>query len=218
MNHAAIFIHIVALDAPHDVSCLTTEEKQRAAAFHHERDRRLWSASRAALRQILGKALGLAPHAVPLVLEKTGKPVLAAPHSYLHFNLTHSGPLALVAIRDDMPVGIDLEPNDRAAVLPECASIFLHPEEMKTRAADPMFLLETWCAKEAILKAAGTGLATDPCSLRLADDFSAVLAPAALAGYHLLRLEHPLLVGHTAFLASPAPFPPRILFPERTRE
>ncbi len=63
--------------------------------------------SRTFLRRVLGRYLQIQPRSVPISHTPNGKPILE--DNSLHFNLSHSGNLIVVAINDRDPVGIDLE-------------------------------------------------------------------------------------------------------------
>ena len=88
-----------------------------------------------------------------------GKPRLA--HGSLHFNLAHSDSLALLAVRQDAPVGVDVEP---VRPLPEAMLIacrwFSAPEIRWIAASDDRdrAFLRCWVCREAFLKATGEGL------------------------------------------------------------
>jgi 4'-phosphopantetheinyl transferase len=149
---------------------LTNEEKSRAARFRFPQDAIHWAACRASLRMILGKTIHLPPQDVPLNYLEFGKPILASPYNFLHFNLSHCASLAAIALSTDGPVGIDLEAKERAPELLECESTFCHPVEilrLSTESAKRSFqLLQIWTAKEAILKALGTGLSFSPVDIQ----------------------------------------------------
>jgi hypothetical protein len=69
-------------------------------------------AARGALRMLLGSYLDVEPHALRFELDPSGKPRLpgACP---IHFNLSHSGSLAVYALTKIGDVGIDVELLDR---------------------------------------------------------------------------------------------------------
>lgn len=193
------------------MDCATTEDLARAARFRFRNDASHWIACRAGLRRILGQALDCAPKAVPLLTSPFGKPVLAPPFDWLHFNLSHCADLALVALSDNGPVGVDVEQRMRAGALSECEMTFCHPDEIKNLPADPIArsaqLLRIWTAKEAVLKAMGTGLSHPPETVHLhfAKSVSTASSDLPLPGIEDLRihaLEHPLLSQHRAALAT----------------
>lgn len=193
-------------------ACLTDEEKVRAGRFKFERDAVHWSACRAGLRKILGPELGVSPAEVPLEISGNGKPRLPVPHGQLHFNLSHCEGLALVALSTGGPVGIDLEPWDRAITLLECESSFCHPSEIEALPAGEKprarQLLRIWTAKEAILKALGTGLTHPPESVTVhfQRDTGTAISDIPLEGIEeltFMELHHPQLEGFQAVLATP---------------
>jgi len=177
-------------------ACLTDDEKSRAARFHFPKDAIHWAACRAALRAILGREIGMDPRAVPLVFSEFGKPLLAPPFDGLHFNLSHCPDLALVALSLDGPVGIDLESLERASDLLECESTFCHPEEIRglptETNARAVQLLRIWTAKEAVLKALGTGLSHPPELVRIV--FGPMEA-TAVSDQGLVGIENQLIQG-----------------------
>lgn len=189
-------------------SCLSAAEREQAGRFRFEKDAIHWRACRAALRHVLGEALGVDAAAVRFDFGEFGKPALCPPWDDLHFNLSHCRDLALIALCRDGTVGVDVEPANRAASLLGCEDAFCHPDEMAAlpggdgpRAAA---LLEIWTAKEALLKALGTGMSLAPQSV------SVVAPPASYAGdsrfrdLRLNRLSDPMLEKHLACLAAPA--------------
>lgn len=120
-------------------------------------------AGRAALRKVLGEYLGLAPAAVPLRSSWKGKLELADHRGPpLHFSVSHSGAMVLVAI-SPRPIGVDLEgPRQLRHALEVAARTFARSElELLARApagTRPRRFLEIWTAKEAVVKASGAGL------------------------------------------------------------
>src|SRR4051812_2321719 len=115
---AQVHVWCAWLDAPGSdnsaaIALLSEAERARAKAFHFAADRRRYVAAHAMLRQVLAGYLAggsaSAVHAAQLkfVQGPSGKPDLA--DGSLQFNLSHSGPLALLAVARDQAVGVDLE-------------------------------------------------------------------------------------------------------------
>jgi 4'-phosphopantetheinyl transferase len=120
-------------------------------------------AGRAALRKVLARYLGLPPAEVPLRSSWSGRLELAELRGPpLHFSVSHSGAMALLAISPQR-VGVDLEgPRQLRHALEVAARTFARSElELLARipsGARPRRFLEIWTAKEAVLKASGAGL------------------------------------------------------------
>ncbi len=191
-------------------SCLSHDEQVRAAKFIRAEDARRWTCYRAALRHLLGAQICIPPTSVEFILNPAGKPELPPPHDGLHFNLSHCDDLAVIAISRECAVGIDIESNKRAMDLIECESTFCHPAEISKLPSEPgtrsSALLERWTAKEAFLKAIGTGLSNPPEGIRVEmDGDSRIAINRDGASLPLIRLRHPSLEHHTAHLCALRP-------------
>lgn len=143
---------------------LSPEERERAARFRTEPDHRRYVLTRARLREVVGRYLDMAPRAVTIVQDARGKPALEARmQDGVHFNCTHAGELALVALAG-APVGIDIEhlrPLNDALELADAQ--FAASERAALRRAPAAersaLFLRCWTHKEAVLKATGAGIA-----------------------------------------------------------
>ena len=143
---------------------LDQTEIARLGRFAKAEHRHTFLVSHALTRKALGKALGCRP--VDICFELTGrnKPVLASPSSArgLHFNLTHTQGLAVVAVGPH-PMGIDaewlarktlnIEVAKRYFTEAECADIQCQPVGYRQRR-----FLTYWTLKEALLKAQAWGI------------------------------------------------------------
>ena len=149
---------------------LSIEELARASRFVFPRDRSRYIAAHAALRQLLTQHLANvsrdAMEPLTLVVGRHGKPALAAP-SRLHFNLSHSREVGVVAISEDAELGVDIEQirpmNDASAMAAsyftaaEQAALVACGTDFGDTARDRAFFI-CWTRKEACLKALGIGL------------------------------------------------------------
>jgi 4'-phosphopantetheinyl transferase len=117
-----------------------------------------------AVRAWLAPQLGCAPQAIGLSRDAHGRPRLAAGHG-IDVGWSHSGAGLLLAAGRGMLVGIDLEferPRPRAL---ELARRFFDAgeadwlEAQADEVARAALFVRLWCAKEAVLKAHGRGLA-----------------------------------------------------------
>ncbi|MGD9549068.1 MAG: 4'-phosphopantetheinyl transferase superfamily protein [Candidatus Krumholzibacteriia bacterium] len=200
------------------VGVLTPAEREAASRFVFPEDARRFTAGRACLRLALGNGLGVAPGSLAFVQGPHGKPGLepgSAPR-LLHFNVSHAGSLAVIAVAADRPVGIDVEWTGREGRTGEIARRMFAPAEtaamdrLKGPAAREAFF-RIWTRKEAVVKALGAGL-THPL-----DGFTVPLDPGGADGEpFLIRLPDGsrLLVwdldlgpGHAGALAAPGPLP-----------
>src|SRR5581483_8134203 len=82
---------------------LSEDEQIRASRFHFERDRNRFIAARGQLREILGRFLEIPPSQIVFSYGERGKPHLADAINgkFLHFNLSHSEGLGLIAVCRD---------------------------------------------------------------------------------------------------------------------
>jgi 4'-phosphopantetheinyl transferase len=154
---------------------LSEAERERAHRIVSERDRQLWGRSRSVLRVLLARYLDIAPEHVPLAVAANGKPCLGRLHDdrhetdgteSLHFNLSHSGELALYALSSSWPVGIDVElahvegrRRDHVAL---ARRVFGEGEAGLLQALAPAArereFLRLWTRYEAALKRIGRGI------------------------------------------------------------
>ena len=142
---------------------LSVEERDRASRFIFAKDTARYVLCRAVLRLGLGWYLGVLPEEVALTTGYRGKPRLSKDSS-LHFNVTHSEDLALIAFTTIGEVGIDAEALCRDVEALEIASAhFTQEEAQRIAAAGSPYeqagrFLRYWTRKEAVLKAAGCGI------------------------------------------------------------
>lgn len=160
------------------VEGLDALETERVSRLRRVDDRDRYLTAHHLARRVLGKYLGCAPsevafdrtcarcgeqHGAPRVTGPAGRTGVAAVSGVSRLlsgtglpsvSLTHSGEIVGVALGRGGPVGLDVEepwPDDREAQLADM---------VRAPGDDPgVGLRELWVAKEAVLKAAGVGLA-----------------------------------------------------------
>jgi 4'-phosphopantetheinyl transferase len=144
---------------------LSIEERERAGKFYFERDRRNWVVAHGILRILLAQYLDTDPRTLRFETNAYGKPLLAAPHSgaNLHFNLSHSGKLALYAFAFGRQVGVDVEYTRSGIDYEELARRYFSRHEYATVQSLPAAQREEafflgWSRKEAYIKARGKGV------------------------------------------------------------
>ena len=163
--------------------CLSVDERSRADRFRFPDDRRRYTVARGTLRYLLSQQFACLPEEISFCYSKYGKPSVepmgsdglttAQPSSQsagdqsagencdFHFNISHSGELALCALGYSRRVGIDIEKlkgiQRLEGMMDRCLSL---REQSNVKASDTPLeaFLTYWTCKEAYLKAIGLGL------------------------------------------------------------
>jgi 4'-phosphopantetheinyl transferase len=168
-----IHIWIVQLDrCPINDSwhLLSANEQNRAGRFRFDVDKARFANGRSALRRILGRYLGAPPKSLRFRYNAHGKPELSESPEAIHFNVTHSREIALIALVRNIPIGVDLEAVRNDLSIGDLAEGVLSRRELERfrstpRDAQQLEFFKTWVVKEAFLKAIGKGLSVAPKSL-----------------------------------------------------
>lgn len=185
---------------------ISPEEQQRANRFHFEEDKESFIFYHGCKRLILSHYLHLPPNAINIAMREKGKPFLV--EKTIHFNLSHTKNLAILAVSKNTEIGVDIEQSKQSNSHLEIAKRFFHPEEYnylkkinsEQLQQEAFFVL--WTSKEAVLKATGEGISSG------LDAFSVhpeLMEQKALAHNHsqhisLVRLATP--AGYVASLAA----------------
>jgi Phosphopantetheinyl transferase len=148
---------------------LSVDEKSRRERFLNEKARQEFVLSHGVLHCMLAKLLRRSLASFEFKAGAQGKPQLAGREQSqaLSFNLTHTENACLIAFGRNCEVGIDAEKNQAMLDVKRLARTYLSLEEysawikMPAERQNAQFL-DFWCAKEALLKAAGCGLAIHP--------------------------------------------------------
>lgn len=182
MTGAAISadVWIWPLDVASPAHWLSEDETARAARFATDTLKQRWAASRAGMRGILGTVLERAPESLVFGAGEHGRPFLEGVDCPYSFNLSHSEGLAALVICEAV-AGVDIE-----RVRPlyrDVADMFFSPAENEAlKAMDEAERAEgfyrCWTAKEAVLKALGSGLSISGKSFTV--DFAGPGAPALI--------------------------------------
>jgi 4'-phosphopantetheinyl transferase len=141
-------------------------ERQKAASIKLEPPRRRFIASRAILRSILSRYLGMLPGEIPFQFNPHGKPYLSLPPGTpdMSFNISHSGGLCLAAVTRSRAVGIDVERMREDIAFEAMARRFFSEEECAAIMSQPPPLQKAafyrcWTRREAYVKARGESMA-----------------------------------------------------------
>jgi phosphopantethiene--protein transferase domain len=164
-------------------STLEADELQRASRFHFEKHRSGFVVARGFLRDVLSRYLETRPEALKFSYGDYGKPALAG---RLHFNLSHSHEVALLAITEDRQVGVDVEHIRADFATEDIARRFFSRSEVESFNRLPTeeqvaAFFKCWTRKEAFIKATGRGFSQP------LDEFDVTLAPEVAAA--LLRVH-----------------------------
>lgn len=144
---------------------LSVGERRRVDRLTSDRRREERIVAYAGLRIVLSRYCGCDPRELKFRRTRAGKPELRANGRdvAVRFNLTHSQGRALIAVARSRNVGVDLEAMHRRHDVLRLARRFLSPQEAALlEQAEPggahALFVRLWVAKEAALKARGTGL------------------------------------------------------------
>lgn len=142
---------------------LSADELAKANRFCFPHLQRRFIVARAVLRQLLAGYLQINPQTVKFAYGDRGKPYLDLEHNHLQFNLAHSQEYALYGFSYNYPLGVDLEYLREMPDAAKIAQRFFTPQEfqlidcLQGKQQQEVFF-KLWTAKEAYLKATGTGL------------------------------------------------------------
>jgi len=145
--------------------CLSADERARVASYRSREAAERYVITRSLARTVLGERLGA--RARDLVLGRTdgGKPTTRG----IHFNISHSGDLILVAISAERDVGVDVERRRPVERVEALVARWFTPAERADLARltasgleQSDAFLQVWSIKEARLKALGVGISGAP--------------------------------------------------------
>lgn len=145
---------------------LTEEERGKEFRFYFPDDQRRYLVTRAMVRTVLSRYLGVAPTDWRFANNEYGRPEIAnltRAECDLCFNISHTRGLIALAVTQRREVGVDVENVKTREVEIEIADRFFASTEVaelaavsKERQQDRFF--EYWTFKESYIKARGMGL------------------------------------------------------------
>ncbi len=141
---------------------LSDEERDRASRYRVEPARSVFVLTRSALRLLLAGYLEESPQQIRFRFTDQGKPFLDA-SSDLHFNVSHTDGLALLAFARKRRIGVDVEkirPQPDALRLAHRFFSQREREELENLCPEELAagFFRCWSRKEAYIKATGEGL------------------------------------------------------------
>ena len=189
---------IVRLGSVVDEGCLIKSalksmgetERIRAERFIHKADRERFVLGRALLRTLLLEHYNIPPDMTDIQIDPYGKPHLIE-RPEVDFSISHSGDYVLVGVGANLQIGIDIEKHKPEIDVEGIGKFVFAPEEMRQLMAerhDGRFarFYRQWTAKEALLKAIGSGFTRDP------RDFAIILDATPT----LVQIRHAQLTEH----------------------
>jgi len=195
-----VHCHAMAMDAPLPgtggaadearliAAVLVPQERARAQRLRSACHARHWSRVRVRLRQLLGERCGCDPCRVRFLIGSHGKPSLAhdkpsLAQGHWHFNVSHAGTQALIAISARFALGVDIERiSERRDAAALGQAVFSEAERRAfAQVPEPEraeLFTRVWVRKEALVKATGTGIG-----------FGLARVHVGCAGQPLLRID-----------------------------
>jgi 4'-phosphopantetheinyl transferase len=148
----------------HDLGCLSSDERAKAATFRRPAGARSWATTRAVLRSVL--AVRIDVPADQIVFERAERDRLILGEGMpgaVSFNVARTQGLALVAVSTVSAIGVDVEAIAPVTDLLAVARRVLRPEVCAALADAPAGerdarFFRAWVRHEARLKCRGTGL------------------------------------------------------------
>ena len=154
---------------------------------------------------VVAAALGISADALELEKDGYGRPVISAPATDLRFSVAHSCGLTLIALAIEAEVGVDVECFNRDVTDWMMWEQTLTRDEISHLPADRTVrnatLLRHWVRREALLKAAGVGVAIEPRSIELSVHGRIAALPRALAPAASWSLHDVAIPGYAAAIA-----------------
>lgn len=157
------------------------------------------------VREAVAGALGIPASQLEIESDERGKPFVARPSTELRFSVTHVRGMSAVALAWARDVGVDAEPLDRDVDGWALWRHALSARELERLDHDDerrgASLLRAWARKEALLKAAGVGLAVEPATIELTADGGIEALPAAFGAPATWSLHDVSLPGYAVAVA-----------------
>ncbi len=150
---------------------LSSGEKTRLDRLYFQKHKKQLLLGRVLLRHALSSYEKLAMEQWRLTYNDYGKPRIVDAQQQqfsapLHFNLSHSQGVLVLAVSRLADIGVDIECNLRARRIKKIASRYFSTTELEhllalEEAAQQSRFYELWSLKESYIKACGMGLAID---------------------------------------------------------
>lgn len=148
---------------------LSPLERERYRRMRSPEGKLNFLAGRALARNVLG-LYGSSPACkMEFAVDASGRPFIAAPRALrdMHFSLSHTSGLVVMAVAPIPEIGIDVEKSDRPIDISDVAPLVFTQSELEPLSRSSpgqarAHFFNLWTLKEAYLKARGMGFALPP--------------------------------------------------------
>jgi 4'-phosphopantetheinyl transferase len=142
--------------------CLSDDERGHLGRYRSRDAAERYVVTRSLVRGVLGERLGVPARDLRVSRTDTGKPIVA---EGVHFNVSHSGDLILVALSSRRAIGVDIERRREVERVDAMTRRWLDVAERRemgrletSGVSRSDAFLRVWSLKEARLKALGVGI------------------------------------------------------------
>jgi 4'-phosphopantetheinyl transferase len=161
---ASLDVADAELDRMRDV--LSSDELQRSKRSPLIKERNRFTVGRGLLRHIVATYLEIKPREIQFKYGHAGKPYLVDNRRNIHFNISHSGDIALIAVARSREIGVDVEKICDMPEMDEIVSRFFSDEAKGDFQSAPIsdrtrVFFKCWTDREAISKCTGDGIAEE---------------------------------------------------------
>lgn len=194
LNEVQVHLWRANLDLPMVIieqlaNTLSEDEIVKADKFRFPQHRLRFIAARGILRQLLGQYLQTSPNNIKFQYGDCGKPYLTKSiiASSLEFNISHSQNYALFGFTQNHEIGVDIEYLRGMEDAAKIAQRFFSPQEFElvnclSGEQQQRVFFKLWTAKEAYLKATGTGLSGSLASIDITFDHAEIPSLQSIHG------------------------------------
>lgn len=157
------------VDISHDIlffleslDLLDRQERIKAGKYFQEADQYRYITGKVLGKLVLSRLLSISPEEITFEKARNGKPYLRG-FPNIHFNLSHSGDKVALLVSNS-PCGIDVEEDKPGLDYLPLMRYAFHSREIEwvNVSSEPrLAFYKIWTAKEALLKAHGSGLIDD---------------------------------------------------------
>ena len=165
-------VEIILIKLPHDFGInsylhwFDDKTQKKICSYYHHNDQLIAFTSQLLQQFYLAKLLKINKDQLSMGYTKYYKPFIATPKAMsreLTFNIAHSQKYVVMAVYngDDYQIGVDIEQIDYNLETAEMSPIVFSPIEQQLIGKSKDNFFKLWTKKEALIKALGTGFATD---------------------------------------------------------